>query len=71
MNIMCFDAFGDLIEYMLDHCHGAHSFATLNEIENPQFDGDGDAHDKISSCVNNQCRITVKYDTIYALDEFW
>ena len=35
------------------------------------FDGGGDAHDEISSCVNNQCRITVKYDTIYVLDEFW
>jgi hypothetical protein len=28
-------------------------------------------HDEISSCVINQCRITVIYDTIYVLDEFW
>jgi hypothetical protein len=32
--IMCFDAFGDLIEYMLEPLSGAHSFVTLNEIEN-------------------------------------
>ncbi len=44
---------------------------TLNEIENQSFDGGGDAHDEISSCVINQCRITVIYDTIYVLDEFW
>ena len=23
------------------------------------------------SCVNDQCRITVNYGTIYVLDEFW